>query len=110
MALLGWLGAVGLELFCGETRRDMSGVSQRMLSHLNANDLKLAYRALKKLHSKFISRVSVIQTADGCLISDADGQMSLWVEYFEQLSKVNPPSRQLQTTGLQALDADPPIN
>ena len=36
--------------------------------------------------------------------------MARWAEYFEQLFKVNPPSGQLQTTGLQMMDADPPIN
>ena len=36
--------------------------------------------------------------------------MARWAEYFEQLFKVNPPSGQLQTTGLQVVDADPPIN
>ena len=35
--------------------------------------------------------------------------MVCWVEYFEQLFKVNPPSGQLQTTGLQVVDADPTI-
>ena len=32
-----------------------------------------------------------------------------WAEYFEQMFTVDPPSRQLQTAGLQILDADPPI-
>ena len=36
--------------------------------------------------------------------------MGRWAEYFEQLFKVNPPSRQLQATRLQMMDADPPIN
>ena len=35
------------------------------------------------------------------------GQMA---EYFKQLFKVNPPSRWLQTTGLQVMDAVQPIN
>ena len=35
--------------------------------------------------------------------------MARWAEYFEQLFKANPPSRQLQTTGLQEMD-DPPVN
>ena len=78
--------------------------------HLNANDLKPAYRILKKFHSKSTCRVSAIRTANCCLVSDADGQMARWTEYFKQLFKVNIPSGQLQTTGLQLLDADPPIN
>ena len=42
-------------------------------------------------------------------VSDADQQMAHWAEYFEHLFLVDPPSRQLQTAGLQKLDADPPI-
>ena len=34
--------------------------------------------------------------------------MARCAEYFEQL--VDPPSGQLQTAGLQTLDAEPPIN
>ena len=37
-------------------------------------------------------------------------QMAHWAEYFEQLFKINSPSRQLQTTGLQVMDADQSIN
>ena len=37
-------------------------------------------------------------------------QVACWAEYFEHLFTVNPPSRQVQTTGLQVMDADPPIN
>ena len=36
--------------------------------------------------------------------------MARWAEYFEQLFTVDPPSGQLQTAGLQMLDADPPID
>ena len=36
--------------------------------------------------------------------------MTHWAEYFEQLFKVNPLSGWFQTTGLQVMDADPPIN
>ena len=58
---------------CQESRRD------DVEDHLNVNDLKSAYRVLKKLHSKSTSRVSAIRTADGCLVSDADGQMVRWI-------------------------------
>ena len=54
--------------------------------------------------------MSAIRTADGCLISDADGQIASLAEDFEQLFKVNPPSGQLQTTVLHVMDADAPIN
>ena len=69
-----------------------------------------SHGALKKLHSKSASQVSVIPTADGCLVSAVDGQLARQGEYFEHLFKVNPPSGHLQTTGLQVMDADPPIN
>ena len=36
--------------------------------------------------------------------------MARWVEYFEQMFTVDPFSGQLQTAGLQTLDADPPID
>ena len=90
--------------------RYVRGLPEDAECHLNANDLRPAYRALNKLHSKSISQMSAVQTADGCLISDADGQMARWAEYFEQLFTVDPPTGQLQTAGLHTLDADPPID
>ena len=78
--------------------------------HLKANDLKLAYRALKKFRFRFTSQVSAIRTANGCLVWDAGGQMARFAEYFEQLFMVDLPSGQLQTAGLQTLHADPPID
>ncbi|KAG0715742.1 Cyclin-dependent kinase 8 [Chionoecetes opilio] len=36
--------------------------------------------------------------------------MARWAEYFGQLFKVDPPIEQLHTTGLRAMDADPPID
>ena len=54
--------------------------------------------------------MSAIRTADGCLVSDADGQMACWAEYFEQQFTVDTPSGQLQTARLQTLDAGPPID
>ena len=77
--------------------------------HLNANDLRPTYRALKKLRAKSISQMSAFRTADGCLVSDADGQMAHQAYYFEQLFTMDLPSGQLRTTELQTLDADPPI-
>ena len=79
-------------------------------NHLNANDIDPTYRALKKLRSKSISRLSAIRTSDICFVTDSDEQMVRWCKYFQQLFKVNPPTGQLQITGLQMVDADPPIN
>ena len=99
-----------MSLLRKDKEKYVKSLTEDFESHLNANDLKSAYRSLKKLRSKSTSRVSAIRTADGCLILDADGQMARWAEYFEQLFKVNPPSGRLQTTRLQVMDADPPIN
>ncbi|KAG0730078.1 Cysteine protease ATG4D [Chionoecetes opilio] len=78
--------------------------------HLNANDLRPAYRVLKKLRLKSLSRACAIRAADGHLVLDMDGQMARWAEHFGQLFTVDPPTGQLHTTGLQAVDADPPID
>ena len=90
--------------------RYVRGLAEDVQCHLNANDVRPAYLALKKFRSMSTSQVSAIQTADGSLVADADGQMARWAEYFEQLFTVDPLSRQLRTLGLQTLDADPPID
>ncbi|MEL6802745.1 MAG: reverse transcriptase domain-containing protein, partial [Bacteroidota bacterium] len=93
-----------------DKERYVRSLAEDVESHLNANDLRPAYRALKKLRSKPTSRVSSVRKADGCLVSDMDGQRTRWAEYFEQLYTVDPPSEQLRTDGLRAVDADPPID
>ena len=75
-----------------DKERYVRDLAEDVECHLNANDLRPAYRALKKLLSKSTSQVSAIRTADGCLVSNADGQMTRWSEYFEQLLTVDPPS------------------
>ncbi|KAG0710931.1 39S ribosomal protein L41, mitochondrial [Chionoecetes opilio] len=86
-----------------DKERYVRSLAEDVEGHLNANDLRPAYRALKKLRSKSPSRASAIRTADGRLVSDMDGQMARWAEYFGQLFTVDPPTEQLHTTGLQAL-------
>ncbi|KAG0720355.1 Protein lin-10 [Chionoecetes opilio] len=93
-----------------DKERYVRSLAEDVEGHLNANDLRPAYRALKKLRSKSPSRASAIRAADGRLESDMDGQMARWAEYFGQLFTVDPPTEQLHTTGLQAVDADPPID
>ncbi|KAG0717135.1 Craniofacial development protein 2 [Chionoecetes opilio] len=93
-----------------DKERYVRSLAEDVEGHLNANDLRPAYRALKKLRSKSPSRASAIRTADGRLVSDMDGQKVRWAEYFGQLFTVDPPNEQLHTTGLQAVDADPPID
>ena len=64
-----------------DKERYVRSLAEDVEGHLNANDLKPVYRALKKLHSKSTYRVSAIQTAD------VDGQKARWAEYFD-LKKV----------------------
>ncbi|XP_045101313.1 uncharacterized protein LOC123498214 [Portunus trituberculatus] len=89
-----------------DKERYVRGLAEDVYCHLYANDLRPAYRALKKLRSMSTSQASVIRTAVGRLVSDADGQMARWAEYFEELFMVDPPSGQLRTAGLQMLDPD----
>ena len=93
-----------------DKERFVRGLVEEVEGHLNVNDLRPAYRALKRLSSKSTSRISAIRKADGCLVSDIDGQLARWAEYFEQLFMAEPPSGQLQAAGLQVLNADPAIN
>ena len=81
-----------------DKERYVRGIAEDVECHLNANDndLRPVYQAMKKLRSKSTSQVSPIRAADGCLVSDADGQMAHWAE---QLFTVDPPSGQLQTAG-----------
>lgn len=93
-----------------DKERYVRSLAEDVEVHLNANDLRPAYRALKKLRSKSTSQVSAIRTADGRLVSDMDGQRARWAEYFEQLYMADPPNGQLPVAGLQMAEADPPID
>ncbi|KAG0720264.1 Cytochrome P450 6k1 [Chionoecetes opilio] len=68
----------------GYKERYVRSLAEDVKGHLNANDLRPAYRALKKLRSKSPSRASAIRTADGRLVSDMDGQMAR--TYFDYLT------------------------
>ncbi|KAG0696636.1 Vacuolar protein sorting-associated protein 13D [Chionoecetes opilio] len=65
---------------------------------------------MKKLRSKSPSWASAIRAADERLVSDMDRQMARWAEYFGQLFTVDLSLGQHHTTGLWAVDADPPID
>ena len=65
-----------------DKERYVRSLADNVEGHLNANDFRPAYRTLKKLRSKSTSRVSAILTADSCLALYADGEMSLWADYF----------------------------
>ena len=93
-----------------DKERYVRSLAEEVEGHLNINDLRPAYRALKKLRSKSTSQVSAIRTADGRLVSDMDGKLARWAEYFEQLYMAAPPAERLRGDGVQTLDADPPIN
>ena len=63
---------------------------ERIMDTIRKNLRLLAYGTLKKLRSMSTSQLSVILTADGCLVSDVDGQMASWAEYFEHLCAIHP--------------------
>ncbi|KAG0727553.1 Craniofacial development protein 2 [Chionoecetes opilio] len=65
-----------------DKKRYVRSLAEDVEGHLNTNDLRLAYRALKKLRSKSPYRASAIRTADGRLVSDMEGQMARGAEYY----------------------------
>ena len=93
-----------------DKERYVRNLAEEVEENLNANNLRPAFRAMKKLRSKSKPQVSAIRAVDGHLISDIDGQRARWAEYFEQLYTADPPTGQLQLAGLGTLDADPPID
>ena len=56
----------------------------------DANNLRPAYRALKKLRSKSTTQTTTIRTADGRTVMDIDEVRARWAEYFGQLYVVEP--------------------
>ena len=79
--------------------------------YLKVAILYLPYKSTPSFdHKKIILKTRLIDHNIRYFMSAADGQMTHWAEYLKQLFKVNPPSRQLQTTSLQMVDVDPPIN
>lgn len=67
-----------------DNERYVKGLAEDIESHLHGNDLRPAYRALKKLRSKPATQVSTIGK-----ISDMNGQRTRWTEYFELLYKAD---------------------
>ena len=60
-----------------DKERYVKNLAEDVEGNLNINDLKPAYRALKKLRSKSTSQVNAIKkTAGSCLVSNAVGQMA----------------------------------
>ena len=93
-----------------DKERYVRGLAEDAEGCFNANNLRPAYRALKKLRSKSTSQMSTIRTADGRIVSAVDEVRSCWAEYFEQLYVAEPPSRQLSLAGVQMSAADPPVD
>ena len=69
-----------------ENEKYVRSVAEDVEGHLNV--LKPSYRALKKLCSKSSSQMSAIRTADGCLISDADGQRLVGLSTLSSCSRL----------------------
>lgn len=61
-------------------------------------------------HSKLAFCESLFQKANCCCSSDMDEQRAQYAECIQQLHIADPPSRHFQSDGLQALDADSPID
>ena len=78
-----------------DKERYVRSLKEDVEGYLDPNDFQPVYRALKKLRSMSTTGVSAIRIADDCLVSDVDGQMACWAEYFEQLFTVNPPIEHL---------------
>ena len=97
-------------LLSRDKERYVRELAEEVEGRLNLNDLRPAYRALNKLRSKSTTQTSTIRTADGQLVSDAEGYRARWAEYFEQLYRTDPPSGQLSVAGVQIPAADPPID
>ena len=76
----------------------------------HVNDLRSAYRALRKLRSRPVSRLNSVWTADGRLVSGTSEYRARWAEYFEQLYMAEPPSGELPSAGIQPLVAVPPLD
>ena len=93
-----------------DKERYVRGLAEDAEGCFNANNLRPAYRALKKLRSKSTSQMSTIRTADGRIVSAVDEVRSCWAEYFEQLYVAEPPGRQLSLAGVQMSAADPPVD
>ncbi|KAG0714100.1 Tyrosyl-DNA phosphodiesterase 2 [Chionoecetes opilio] len=60
-----------------DKERYVRNLAEDVEGHLNANALRPAYRALKKLRSKSPSRASAIRAADERLVSDMEGNGSI---------------------------------
>ena len=79
-------------------------LAEEVEGHFLVNDLRPAYRALRKLNAKPSPQMTAVRSADGQIISDPDGVRARWAEYFEQLFQVEPP-----TDGLEVGDVAIPL-
>ena len=93
-----------------DKERYVRDLAEEVEGNLNTNNLRPAFRAVKKLRSKSKPQVSSVRSADGHLISGVAGQRARWAEYFEQLYRADPPTEQLHLAGLRTLAAVPPID
>ena len=95
-------------------RRDkeqyIRNLAEEVEGHFLVNDLRPAYRALKKLNAKPSSQVSAVRAADGQVISDPEGVQVRFAEYFEQLYQVDPPTASMDVDDVMVPLPDPPIS
>lgn len=70
------------DLLKRDKQKNVRGLAENVDGHINANDLRPNYRALKKPRFEPYFQLAAIQTADDCLISGIDGQTARWAEEF----------------------------
>lgn len=73
-----------------DKERYVRGLTNDVKGCLNTNALRPAFQALMKLHSKFPSSMSTIQSHDGKIESHANRYWNHWAKYFMQLYTVEP--------------------
>ena len=80
-------------------------------SHLSTSDSRPAYRAIRTLRASGSNAKSpTIRAADGTILAEEEAVKARWAEYFEELFRVDPPSRELPAHDVTPLSADPPIS
>ncbi|XP_069990641.1 uncharacterized protein [Penaeus vannamei] len=67
-------------------------LAEEVESHSSVNDLRPVYQTLRKLNSKPSSWVMAVHLISGQIVSDPVAVREHWVEYFEQLYQVDPPT------------------
>ena len=88
----------------------MSKLAREAEDGFNRNNLRPAYRAIKRLSSVPAPAVSTLLRDDGTVVMGHEGCRERLAEYFEELYNVPPPAERLAAGVQHAVVApDPPI-